>query len=415
MRCPKCGQITPDDSRFCGFCGAKIEPPSGGSPIPPPPPIGYPAPPWFEGGGPEPPRRGGRTALIIVLAALLLAAAALIIFLLAGRSGEGGSEAPPASAPAQTESAESAPPETEPVETEPAETEPAETEPVETEPEFEAEAVTLYYKGEAAGGGRLYMYADGSKLQISAQVTPARELPAGAYVWSSSDESVATVTPGPDGSSCTLTRQGPGECVISVSVAGAEDSLSVAAVEGVTADTLFESLPDYFYFSYNVGGWWTRIYIGSDGSFYGTYIDSDYSNPYPERDDIPLYYDYWYNRYCSFSGRFELVEQVSEYEFRLRVASLSYDNEPGGVYVDDEEKSVYIYETPRGLDGSEEFTLYLPGRPTSDLPAGFINYIMQATNDFTSYERMRYWGLRNMGTEEGFVGMNGEFPGEPAT
>ena len=77
---------------------------------------------------------------------------------------------------------------------------------------------------------------------------------------------------------------------------------------------------------------------------------------------------------------------------------------PARVYVDDEEKSVYIYETPRGLDGSEEFTLYLPGRPTSDLPAGFINYIMQATNDFTSYERMRYWGLRNMGTERGLRG-----------
>lgn len=57
MRCPKCGQITPDDSRFCGFCGAKIEPPSGGSPIPPPPPIGDPVPPRFEGGDPEPPRR----------------------------------------------------------------------------------------------------------------------------------------------------------------------------------------------------------------------------------------------------------------------------------------------------------------------------------------------------------------------
>ena len=406
MRCPKCGQITPDDSRFCGFCGAKIEPPSGGSPISPPPPIGDPVPPRFEGEGPEPPRRGGRTALIIVLAALLLAAAALIIFLLAGRSGEGGSDAPPASAPAQTESAESAPPETEPVETEPAETEPAETEPVETEPEFEAEAVTLYYKGEAAGGGRLYMYADGSKLQISAQVTPARELPAGAYVWLSSDESVVTVTPGPDGSSCTLTRQGPGECVISVSVAGAEDSLSVAAIEAEGAESeppetpsqeVFALLGGKFIFSSGAGAWGTQLTIEPDGSFSGYFRDSDAAGPTPELESPP---PNGICRHCEVSGRLRGV-YAGENEYTLAVTGLTYTHEPGTWEVKD--GVLYRYTTPYGLEDTVTLLLYAPGRSAADLPEELLMWPQMIFPDTIRGGVLNRWCLRNPAGNQCFV------------
>ena len=71
---------------------------------------------------------------------------------------------------------------------------------------------------------------EGNTLTISVSVFPntLTDL-ANNIIWSSSDESVITVTPSDTGTTCTLTQVGNGSCTITVSVFGVSDTLPMVA------------------------------------------------------------------------------------------------------------------------------------------------------------------------------------------
>ena len=289
--------------------------------------------------------------------------------------------------------------------------------------------ISLKYKGNSASNGRLYMYSEGSTLTVSAEIDSYDELEAEDIVWVSSDPRVVSVAPSDDGKSCTLTKISNGQCTIIVSVGEISDSLTVVGTPygysgTVTSENVFSILPDYFYFSSNAGGWWTRIYINDDGSFTGRYIDSElgylrsyfgeYSDYYFE--DIPEHPNSWYDWCCDFTGKFEIVEQISNYEFRLEVTELEFLNTPGTWEEKsyDGEPAFNIYTEPRGITELGDFYLYLPGRETADLDPECVSWIRIDVNDFEETDYLKYWGLYSTYTREAFAGMNGEFPGDPA-
>ena len=291
------------------------------------------------------------------------------------------------------------------------------------------DSISLKYKGNSASNGRLYMYSDGSSLTVSADIDSDDEVKAEDIVWVSSNPSVISVAPSDNGKSCTLTKNSNGKCTIIVSVGEMSDSLTVVGTPygysgTVTSENVFSILPDYFYFSSNAGGWWTRIYINDDGSFTGSYIDSElgylrsyygeYSDYYFE--DIPEYPNSWYDWCCDFTGKFEIVEQISNYEFRLEVTELEFLNTPGTWEAKsfDGEPAFNIYTEPRGITKLGDFYLYLPGRETADLDPECVSWIRTDVNDFEETDYLKYWGLYGTYTREAFAGMNGEFPGEPA-
>lgn len=291
------------------------------------------------------------------------------------------------------------------------------------------DSITLKYNGSVASGSHLYMYDEGSKLTISADISSDGAVNAEDIIWVSSNPSVISIAPADDGMKCTLTKKSDGECTIIVNIGTVSDSLTVVGtpygyVGGVNSENIFSLLPDYFYFSAGAGGWWTQLYINDDGSFSGRYIDSElgyYGSYYREASEyyiegLPEEYDTWYNWCCDFTGRFEVVEQVSNYEFKLEVKDLKYNNTPGTWEQEtvDGEQLYYVYTEPRGMTDYGYFYLYLPGRETSDLDDECIWWIMADVNDFEEADYLKYWGLYNTYEHVAYAGMNGEYPGDPA-
>ena len=96
------------------------------------------------------------------------------------------------------------------------------------------ESVTIYYNNAAATDTGYTMdprwNGPGETLTISVMIYPQTStIDPSDIVWSSSDESVITVTPSDTGTTCTLTQVGNGSCTITVSVFGVSDTLPMVA------------------------------------------------------------------------------------------------------------------------------------------------------------------------------------------
>lgn len=149
--------------------------------------------------------------------------------------------------------------------------------------------------------------------------------------------------------------------------------------------SIFAQLPETFRFASGVGGWWTEIHIGADGTFTGYYFDGD----------IDVVYE------SHFSGTFTVASQVSEYEYSLQLADLQTEGTVGEERIENGQR--YITADPYGFDDASAFSLYLPGRATDDLPQPFLQWIVGGvfpTGRISS--TLPCWGLYNIDGQKGF-------------
>ena len=173
--------------------------------------------------------------------------------------------------------------------------------------------------------------------------------------------------------------------------------------EGTEAEFSFADVSDrLFSFSSGAGAWSTSLFINSDGSFEGLYNDSDMGDSgegYPGG-----------TRYsCSFKGRFDSLERVDEFTYKMRLASLEFEQEPGREELADDVR--YIYSTAYGLDGGEEFYLYLPGAELAKLPEEYRRWVGYYNLEEISETKLPFYGLYNINEENGFSSCKYERPG----
>ena len=187
----------------------------------------------------------------------------------------------------------------------------------------------------------------------------------------------------------------PGSGSQSSSVSTSASGSQSAAQSEFTAEDLFGILPDTFVFSSGVGAWDTQVSIAPDGSFAGTYHDADMGGTgegYPNGTEY----------ICEFSGQFSQPTKVDDYTWSVQLESLSYDGVPETEEIRDGIR--YVCSTPYGVEGGEEFLIYLPGAPVADLPEGFCNWVgtqlVDANNDRAT--ELPFFGLYNVTTQEGF-------------
>ena len=155
-------------------------------------------------------------------------------------------------------------------------------------------------------------------------------------------------------------------------------------------DPLFSTLPDEFTFSSGAGAWCTYLFLEDDGSFYGSYHDTDMGVQGEE-------YPYGTVSRCEFQGKFAPPEQVDEYTWSTHVEELELAAEPGTVTYEDGVR--YVASEPVGLEGADEVRIYLPGLPQEDAPEGFVSWTLNFWPDqiFSAY------GIYNVNGEQGFV------------
>lgn len=149
-----------------------------------------------------------------------------------------------------------------------------------------------------------------------------------------------------------------------------------------------------FHFNSGAGGWGTVLIIHPDGSFTGSFQDSNMGireAEYPN-GSIDL---------SDFSGQFSQPQWQDEYTGLLKIEDIRYEVEPGTVEIRDGVR--YSYGTAYGLTETEALLLYLPGKPLDALPEEYLPWA-----GLYGYEgtELPHYGLYNPGHESGFYSHN---------
>lgn len=148
-----------------------------------------------------------------------------------------------------------------------------------------------------------------------------------------------------------------------------------------------------FYFSSGAGAWCTELVINSDGTFKGNYHDSDMGDGGEAYPNGTLYY-------CDFLGMFCDLEKVDAYTYKMKLASIVYKNEPEKAEIIDGVR--YVYSTAYGLEGGEDYYLYLPGAKLADLPKDYLLWVGYWNLENTTETVLPYYGLYNVTVKNGF-------------
>lgn len=162
--------------------------------------------------------------------------------------------------------------------------------------------------------------------------------------------------------------------------------------------SLFERLPENFWFASGAGGWGTEITLNPDGTFTGDYHDSDMGDT---GDGFPYGTIY----ICRFNGKFSQPEPVDDYVYLMRLEYIEADEEPDIVTYEDGVR--YITSYPYGFDDGDEFLVYMPDTPVSCLPTEFMSW---CESKIRLTLPSNYYGIYNINGMQGFNGRKGELP-----
>ena len=147
-----------------------------------------------------------------------------------------------------------------------------------------------------------------------------------------------------------------------------------------------------FYFASGAGGWRTFLTIKPDGSFFGSYSDSEMGSVGEEYPNGTYYLS-------EFEGQFSEPVKVNEYTYSMNLMKLEYAKPCDTEEIID--GVLYKYCEAYGIAGTEEVLLYLPGTSTSDLPEEYLNWVRNHMDDPES-DTLPFYGLYNVTEQNGF-------------
>ncbi len=155
-------------------------------------------------------------------------------------------------------------------------------------------------------------------------------------------------------------------------------------------------------FSSGYGSWKTTLTLNRDGTFSGRYFDSNSSSTGEKYPNGSIYV-------CDFEGKFERIEKLNDYSYRMVLTQLKAERTEGEEWINN--KTRYIASEPYGLNvppnhqGEKEFVLYLPEAPVDELLDAFLSWrpaeaVKNNENDENS--TLSCYGLLNVSKDYGF-------------
>lgn len=154
-----------------------------------------------------------------------------------------------------------------------------------------------------------------------------------------------------------------------------------------------------FLFSSGAGGWGTNLHIDADGSFTGSFHDSNMG------ETGPGYHGEY--AWCDFSGQFGTLQRVNGYTWSARVTEINLAEEPGTEEIRDGIR--YLALAPYGLENAGEVLFYLLGAPTAELPEMYRYWVSGPLDPET--RELPFYGLYSISDESGFS--SGEWLEQP--
>ena len=154
-----------------------------------------------------------------------------------------------------------------------------------------------------------------------------------------------------------------------------------------------DELPRDFTFCSGAGAWSTELTLNRDGTFSGMHHDSNMGSTGEGYPNGTVYT-------CRFEGRFEIVGQINEYTYSLRLSELTTSEIPGTEQIVEGGRS--IAAEPYGLNGGTDFLLYLPGTPYELLTEEFLRWQLWRGDLDSEKDGLSGYAIRNVATEYGF-------------
>jgi len=180
--------------------------------------------------------------------------------------------------------------------------------------------------------------------------------------------------------------------------------------DGVAEETTEEANADFsyadfklkeFYFASGVGGWDTTLKIKEDGTFSGSYHDSDMGSTGEGYQYGTLYW-------CEFTGKLGAPEKINDYTYSAKIEELKYANDPGQEEIIDE--ILYVYSEAYGLSGTDHLLIYTPEAPVSELSDDYMSWVNMARWENPESETLGFYGLFNEDEGDGFSSYDVEDP-----
>ena len=183
--------------------------------------------------------------------------------------------------------------------------------------------------------------------------------------------------------------------VVDSSTASAEteakkEETSDASVSDESAELFAELSKWNFEFSSGAGAWSTELKIEADGSFSGSYHDSDMGTTGDGYPNGTVYL-------CDFTGKFASAQKVNDYTYKTTLEKLETKEKDGKEELADGMK--FIYSTPYGLADAQDVYIYVKGAPTDQLPQEYQDWVMFPLD---GAKTLPFYGLYNENEQLGF-------------
>ena len=122
-------------------------------------------------------------------------------------------------------------------------------------------------------------------------------------------------------------------------------------------DILPEDMPSTFSFSSGVGAWSAEIDLQRNGSFSGSYMDSDMGDSGEEYPNGTVYL-------CDFTGRFTDIQKSGDYTYTMTLQDLQKAEQKEEIVDGVRRMPSEAY----GIEGGTSFVLYTPDTPLEEVP-----------------------------------------------
>ncbi len=158
--------------------------------------------------------------------------------------------------------------------------------------------------------------------------------------------------------------------------------------------SLPDALPMEFVFSSGAGGWRTTLTLNPDGSFEGSYSDSEMGDSGEDYPNGSVYV-------CEFSGQFDDIHKVDDHTYSMTLGEVTTSKEKDEEWIEDGIR--YIASDPYGLEDGKEFLLYTPETPVEGLSEEFLSWWPNRyTQSEAPLETLSCYGIYNQKMGYGF-------------
>lgn len=187
-----------------------------------------------------------------------------------------------------------------------------------------------------------------------------------------------------------------GSMVTSEDKADKAEENSASSSSDTTANTTtevnFDYLSGYAYsFLSGAGGWSDDFTIDKDGSFHGSFHDSEMGDMGDDYPNGTIYF-------VEYEGKFSNIKKVDDYTYTMDVSDMKVTSS-NEEYIEDDVR--YVPAEPYALTGAEVVEIYLPGKPISEIDEEVQNWLF--VQNQSQQDTLENLGLVNVRMNQGIT------------